>query len=300
MRAKMINLDNLTTELRNENSYNLDEMTVSQALKKMNQEDQKVALAITEQLTQIENLTDAAIKTLKNNGRLIYMGAGTSGRLGVLDAVECVPTFGVNSDMVIGLIAGGNKAMVSAIEGIEDDIDQGKSDLMHLNLTAKDMVIGITASGRTPYVIGGINYAQSIGAHTGSLSCNKNSDISKFAELPIEIDCGPEILTGSTRLKSGTAQKMVLNMISTVSMIGIGKVYKNLMVDVKPTNKKLIERSKRIIMQATEVDYDTATRYFEEANENVKLAIVMILTNCNKEEATQKLAKANGFIKNTI
>ena len=220
----MINLDNLTTELRNENSYNLDEMTIRQALKKMNQEDQKVALAITEQLTQIENLTDAAIKTLKNNGRLIYMGAGTSGRLGVLDAVECVPTFGVNSDMVIGLIAGGNKAMVSAIEGIEDDIDQGKRDLMHLNLTAKDMVIGITASGRTPYVIGGINYAQSIGAHTGSLSCNKNSEISEFADLPIEIDCGPEILTGSTRLKSGTAQKMVLNMISTVSMIGIGKV----------------------------------------------------------------------------
>ncbi|QHW35993.1 N-acetylmuramic acid 6-phosphate etherase [Staphylococcus ursi] len=297
---KMINLDNLTTEHRNENSYNLDEMSLGLALKKMNQEDQKVALAISEQLTQIEKLIDAATENLKKGGRLIYMGAGTSGRLGVLDAVECVPTFGADTDMIIGLIAGGNKAMISAIEGIEDDIDQGKKDLMSLRLTKNDMVIGVTASGRTPYVIGGINYAQSIGAQTGSLSCNKNSEISMIANFPIEVDCGPEFLTGSTRLKSGTAQKMVLNMISTVSMIGIGKVYKNLMVDVKPTNRKLIERSKRIIMQATEVNYVTATRYFEEANQNVKLAIVMILTNSNKEEATKKLVKADGFIRRTI
>ncbi|WP_275401864.1 N-acetylmuramic acid 6-phosphate etherase [Staphylococcus ursi] len=296
----MINLDNLTTEHRNENSYNLDEMSLGLALKKMNQEDQKVALAISEQLTQIEKLIDAATENLKKGGRLIYMGAGTSGRLGVLDAVECVPTFGADTDMIIGLIAGGNKAMISAIEGIEDDIDQGKKDLMSLRLTKNDMVIGVTASGRTPYVIGGINYAQSIGAQTGSLSCNKNSEISMIANFPIEVDCGPEFLTGSTRLKSGTAQKMVLNMISTVSMIGIGKVYKNLMVDVKPTNRKLIERSKRIIMQATEVNYVTATRYFEEANQNVKLAIVMILTNSNKEEATKKLVKADGFIRRTI
>ncbi len=228
------------------------------------------------------------------------MGAGTSGRLGVLDAAECVPTFGVEPEMVIGLIAGGEAAMTVAVEGAEDSLELGKEDLVNLGLTENDMVIGIAASGRTPYVIGGLDYARTIGATTATISCNKNAEISQHADYPIEVDAGPEFLTGSTRLKSGTAQKLILNMISTISMIGIGKVFNNLMVDVKPTNEKLIERSKRIIMQATEVDYQTAEKYFNEADKNVKLAIVMILTNSDKATAEEKLVEANGFVKGTL
>ena len=275
----MINLANLTTERRNETTFGLDEMSVAEAVKLMNQEDHKVSEAVAEQLPQIEKVIAATIEAFTNGGRLIYMGAGTSGRLGVLDAAECVPTFGVEPEMVIGLIAGGQKAMTVAVEGAEDDAELGAQDLKELNLTANDMVVGIAASGRTPYVIGGLDYARSIGATTGTIACNKQAEISQHAELPIEVDCGPEFLTGSTRLKSGTAQKLILNMISTISMIGIGKVFNNLMVDVKPTNEKLVERSKRIIVQATDADYETAARYFEEAEQNVKLAIVMIFIN---------------------
>lgn len=296
----MINLENLTTERRNETTFGLDEMSVAEAVKLMNQEDHKVPDAVAEQLPQIEKVIEATIIAFKNGGRLIYMGAGTSGRLGVLDAAECVPTFGVEPEMVVGLIAGGEQAMTVAVEGAEDDAELGAQDLKDLKLNENDMVIGIAASGRTPYVIGGLDYARSIGAATGTISCNKGAEISKHAALPIEVDCGPEFLTGSTRLKSGTAQKLILNMISTISMIGIGKVYNNLMVDVKPTNEKLVERSKRIIMQATDADYETAARYFEEAEQNVKLAIVMILTNSTKDEAAEKLIQADGFVKKTI
>ena len=295
-----INLNNLTTEQRNQETFGLDEMTISQALDIMNKEDNKVAQAVKKELDSIEPVIKHTIKSFKNNGRLIYMGAGTSGRLGVLDAAECVPTFGVESEMVIGLIAGGEKAMTVAVEGAEDSKELGKNDLMNLKLTENDMVIGIAASGRTPYVIGGLDYANSIGAITASISCNKQAIISKHAKFPIEINVGPEFLTGSTRLKSGTAQKLVLNMISTISMIGIGKVFNNLMVDVKATNEKLVERAKRIIMQATEVDYDTAEMYFYKADEDVKLAIVMILTNSDKELAKIKLRESNGFVKNTL
>lgn len=296
----MINLENLTTERRNETTFGLDEMSVAEAVKLMNQEDHNVPAAVEEQLPQIEKVVAATIAAFKKGGRLIYMGAGTSGRLGVLDAAECVPTFGVEAEMVVGLIAGGEQAMTVAVEGAEDDAELGAQDLKDLKLTETDMVIGIAASGRTPYVIGGLDYARSIGASTGTISCNKGAEISKHADLPIEVDCGPEFLTGSTRLKSGTAQKLILNMISTISMIGIGKVYNNLMVDVKPTNEKLVERSKRIIMQATEADYETAARYFAEADQNVKLAIVMILTDSSKEAAAEKLIQADGFVKKTI
>lgn len=296
----MINLENLTTERRNETTFGLDEMSVAEAVKLMNQEDHNVPAAVEEQLPQIEKVIAATIESFKKGGRLIYMGAGTSGRLGVLDAAECVPTFGVEAEMVVGLIAGGEQAMTVAVEGAEDDAELGAQDLKDLKLTENDMVIGIAASGRTPYVIGGLNYARSIGASTGTISCNKDAEISKHADMPIEVDCGPEFLTGSTRLKSGTAQKLILNMISTISMIGIGKVYNNLMVDVKPTNEKLVERSKRIIMQATEADYETAARYFAEADQNVKLAIVMILTDSSKEAAAEKLIQADGFVKKTI
>lgn len=295
-----MNLENLTTERRNEETFGLDEMSVSTALEKMNKEDKKVAEAVEKALPMIEPVIEKTIESFNHGGRLIYLGAGTSGRLGVLDAAECVPTFGVEASMVVGLIAGGEKAMTLAVEGAEDDLELGKQDLIDLQLTKNDMVIGIAASGRTPYVIGALDYAKSIGAHTGSLACNMNAEISQHAEFPIEVDCGSEFLTGSTRLKSGTAQKLILNMISTIAMIGIGKVYNNLMVDVRPTNEKLVERSKRIIMEATDCDYETAEKTFIQAGEDVKLAIVMILTNSAKDEAQEKLVQAKGFIKNTL
>ena len=295
-----MNLENLTTERRNEETFGVDEMSVSTALEKMNKEDKKVAEAVEKALPMIEPVIEKTIESFNHGGRLIYLGAGTSGRLGVLDAAECVPTFGVEASMVVGLIAGGEKAMTLAVEGAEDDLELGKQDLIDLQLTKNDMVIGIAASGRTPYVIGALDYAKSIGAHTGSLACNMNAEISQHAEFPIEVDCGAEFLTGSTRLKSGTAQKLILNMISTIAMIGIGKVYNNLMVDVRPTNEKLVERSKRIIMEATDCDYETAEKTFIQAGEDVKLAIVMILTNSAKDEAQEKLVQAKGFIKNTL
>lgn len=295
-----MNLENLTTERRNEETFGLDEMSVSTALEKMNKEDKKVAEAVEKALPMIEPVIEKTIESFNHGGRLVYLGAGTSGRLGVLDAAECVPTFGVEASMVVGLIAGGEKAMTLAVEGAEDDLELGKQDLIDLQLTKNDMVIGIAASGRTPYVIGALDYAKSIGAHTGSLACNMNAEISQHAEFPIEVDCGAEFLTGSTRLKSGTAQKLILNMISTIAMIGIGKVYNNLMVDVRPTNEKLVERSKRIIMEATDCDYETAEKTFIQAGEDVKLAIVMILTNSAKDEAQEKLVQAKGFIKNTL
>ncbi|MCL2112882.1 MAG: N-acetylmuramic acid 6-phosphate etherase [Streptococcaceae bacterium] len=295
-----MNLENLITEKRNKDTFGLDKMSVSEAVTLMNQEDKKVAQAVEKVLPQVENVISATIEAFNKGGRLIYLGAGTSGRLGVLDAAECVPTFGVSPEMVIGLIAGGERAMTIAVEGAEDDLELGKRDLIHLALTKDDMVIGIAASGRTPYVIGALDYAREIGANTGTISCNLNAEISQHANLPIEVDCGAEFLTGSTRLKAGTAQKLILNMISTISMIGIGKVYNNLMVDVKATNEKLVERSKRIIMQATECDYETATLKFSEAQENVKLAIVMILTQTDKKTAEQKLISAKGFVKDTL
>ncbi|MDV7816709.1 N-acetylmuramic acid 6-phosphate etherase [Enterococcus faecalis] len=295
-----MNLENLTTERRNENTMGLDEMSVKEALQKMNQEDQKVAMAVGQELAAIEPVVEAIIKSFNQGGRLIHMGAGTSGRLGVLDAAECVPTFGVEPEMVQGLIAGGQKAMTVAVEGAEDSKELGRQDLVDLKLSANDIVVGIAASGRTPYVIGGLEYATTVGAATATVACNKNAEISKYAQMPIEVDAGPEFLTGSTRLKSGTAQKLILNMLSTISMIGIGKVYNNLMVDVKPTNEKLVERSKQIIMEATGCSYEVAELKFVEAEENVKLAIVMILTDSTKEEATQKLIDGNQFIKNTL
>jgi N-acetylmuramic acid 6-phosphate etherase len=295
-----MNLEHLTTERRNENTMGLDEMSIAEALQKMNQEDQKVAIAVEKELPSIEPVIKAIIHSFNQGGRLIYMGAGTSGRLGVLDAAECVPTFGVEPEMVQGLIAGGEQAMTVAVEGAEDSKTLGRQDLIDLQLTDKDTVVGIAASGRTPYVIGGLEYARSVGAVSASIACNKQAEISKYADFPIEVDAGPEFLTGSTRLKSGTAQKLILNMLSTISMIGIGKVYNNLMVDVKATNEKLVERSKRIIMEATSCNYSVAEQTFVQAEQNVKLAIVMILTGSSKEAAEKKLIKGNHFIKNTL
>ncbi|MBT2731014.1 N-acetylmuramic acid 6-phosphate etherase [Carnobacterium sp. ISL-102] len=295
-----MNLAKLTTETRNTQTMNLDELSTSEVMTLMNQEDQKVAVAVEEVLPMITNVVEAITESFSQGGRLIYMGAGTSGRLGVLDAAECVPTFSVDPSMVQGLIAGGMKAMTIAVEGAEDSKTLGAEDLKAIQLNDTDVVVGIAASGRTPYVIGGLEYAASVGAKTATISCNKNAEISRFAQMPIEVDAGPEILTGSTRLKAGTAQKLILNMLSTGAMIGSGKVYQNLMVDVNPSNKKLEERSKRIIMQATECTYEKAGEAFEAADQQVKLAIVMILTDSDKTTAAQKLTTAKGFIRETL
>lgn len=239
-------LEKLTTELRNPNSLDLDQKSIREILELMNREDATIPLAIREVLDKIEIVVNYVVQAFQNGGRLIYAGAGTSGRLGILDASECPPTFGVDKNLVQGIIAGGLKAVTDAIEGAEDNEQAGGEDLKKVSLTNKDVVIGIAASGRTPYVIGALKYAKEIGAKTASISNNANSKIGEIADVAIEVVTGPEIITGSTRLKAGTAQKLVLNMISTTSMIKIGKVYENLMVDVQPTNKKLIERSKKL------------------------------------------------------
>ncbi|EJR54409.1 N-acetylmuramic acid 6-phosphate etherase [Bacillus cereus VD115] len=293
-------LENLSTEHRNEKTTNLDEMSIKEVLQSMNEEDRTVALAVEKEIEHIEKVVQTVIKSFEEEGRLIYIGAGTSGRLGILDAVECPPTFGTDDKMVQGLIAGGLKAFTKAVEGAEDREELAEEDLKSIGLNEKDTVIGIAASGRTPYVIGGLKYAHSVGASTASISCNKNAEISKYAKLNVEVETGAEILTGSTRLKAGTAQKLVLNMISTASMIGVGKVYKNLMVDVQSTNEKLVERSKRIIVEATGVSDEVAAEYYEKANRNVKVAIVMVLLQCEYGEALEKLKEAKGFVKKAL
>ncbi|HCS30902.1 MAG TPA: N-acetylmuramic acid 6-phosphate etherase [Enterococcus sp.] len=297
--SQKVSIENLTTERQNPQTLHLDELSIREACRLMNEEDAQVAKAVGEELPSIEKVIEKVIEAFHKGGRLIYIGAGTSGRLGVLDAAECVPTFGVEPTMVVGLIAGGQKAMLTAVEGAEDSLDLAEEELRQIQLAKNDVVIGIAASGRTPYVIGGLRYAQDVGAVTCSLSCNKEALISKEAQLAIEVDCGPEFLTGSTRLKAGTAQKLILNMISTISMIGIGKVYGNLMVDVQPTNQKLVERAKRIIMSATEVSYEIAEEFYERADHNVKVAIVMILTGSSRKKALEKLQAADGFIRKT-
>ncbi|EJS65275.1 N-acetylmuramic acid 6-phosphate etherase [Bacillus cereus] len=293
-------LENLSTEHRNEKTMNLDEMSIKEVLQSMNEEDRTVALAVEKEIEKIEKVVQTVIKSFEEEGRLIYIGAGTSGRLGILDAVECPPTFGTDDKMVQGFIAGGLKAFTKAVEGAEDREELAEEDLKSIGLNEKDTVIGIAASGRTPYVIGGLKYANSMGASTASISCNKDAAISKYAKLNIEVETGAEILTGSTRLKAGTAQKLVLNMISTASMIGVGKVYKNLMVDVQSTNEKLVERSKRIIVEATGVSYEVAAAYYEKAERNVKAAIVMLLLQCGYGEALEKLKETKGFVKKAL
>ena len=293
-------LEKLATEKRNIKTTQLDEMSVRGILEVMNQEDSSVPSTIANELDHIEKVVESVVGSFQTGGRLIYVGAGTSGRLGILDAVECVPTFGVSPEMVRGFIAGGMEAFTAAVEGAEDSVKLGASDMESASVCDKDTVIGIAASGRTPYVIGALDYAREKGARTVAISCNKGAEISKHAEMVIELETGPEILTGSTRLKAGTAQKLVLNMISTASMIGIGKVYENLMVDVQSTNEKLTERSKRIIMEATQVDYETAEDYYEKAQQQVKTAIVMILLQSSYEEAVEKLELTGGFVRKSI
>lgn len=294
-----MDISRLTTESRNEHSSKLDTLTPEQFVDVMNNEDQKVAQFIKEENHAIAKLITQVINGLNNGGRLIYMGAGTSGRLGVLDAAECVPTFGVTPDVVVGLIAGGPSAMTVAVEGAEDDETLGEQDLRNLNINEHDTVIGIAASGRTPYVIGGLRYAQSINVPTGCVTCNKSSEVGQYADYPVQVDVGPEVLTGSTRLKAGTAQKLILNMISTGAMVGIGKVYDNLMIDVKPTNKKLKQRAVNMIQEVLQTSDEDSEKLFKQSDEQVKVAIVMGMHHITKEEALERLQQANGFVRNT-
>lgn len=296
----MLNISSLITESRNDATTHLDDMSVDELLSVMNAEDAKVAAAVQQELPAIRKVVIAAISAFQQKGRLIYIGAGTSGRLGVLDAAECIPTFGTPPELVNGVIAGGQAAIQSAVEGAEDNGLLAKLDLSRLKVGPRDIVVGISASGRTPYVISGLKHAKKHGAMTASISCNKRAAMSRFADLSIEVDVGPEVLTGSTRLKAGTAQKMILNMISTASMIGIGKVYKNLMVDVQPTNEKLIERSKRIIAEAAEIDLSLAEQYYKKANGHVKKAIIMALLQCDLQAAERRLATSSGVVRRAL
>ena len=296
----MIDLAKLTTESRNPRTMNLDEMSPLQLVSVMNQEDLHVVSAVKAVLPQVATAVQWAKETLEAGGRLIYFGAGTSGRLGVLDAAECPPTFGVSSDVVVGLIAGGERAFVRAVEGAEDDPELCKKELLAINLKESDLAVGLAASGRTPYVIGGLRYAKEIGCRTVAIACNKDSAIGKEADLAIEPTPGPEVLTGSTRLKAGTAQKMILNMISTGSMVGIGKAYQNLMVDVQQTNNKLVVRAQNITMAATGCTRDEAAAALHEANGSAKVAIVMLLTKVSAKEAQNQLDAAQGHVRDAL
>ncbi|MGM7722668.1 N-acetylmuramic acid 6-phosphate etherase [Metabacillus sp. Hm71] len=290
----------LTTESRNERTMHIDTADTAEILRVMNEEDQKVALAVQQVLPDVETAINFAFESLKNGGRLIYLGAGTSGRLGVLDAVECPPTFSTDPSLVQGIMAGGEKAFVKAVEGAEDKEELGEQDLRDIQLSSNDTVMGIAASGRTPYVIGALKYARSVGAKAVALSCNENSPISQVADLSIEVVVGPEVLTGSTRLKAATAHKMILNMISTTTMIKLGKAYENLMVDVHVSNFKLKERATNIIRKITNVSYEQAKETLELANNEVKTAIVMIKTGREYEEAKKLLEQAKGYVRTAI
>ena len=296
----MIDLTKLVTETRNPNTMDLDQMTPLELVSVMNQEDLNVVVGVKEVLPQVAQAIEWAVSSLEAGGRIVYFGAGTSGRLGVLDAVECPPTFGVSPDVVVGLIAGGEKAFVRAVEGAEDSLELCEEELKKIALNKDDIAIGIAASGRTPYVIGGLRYARSLGCKTVAIACNKGSEVGKEAELAIEPSCGPEVLTGSTRLKAGTAQKMILNMISTGSMVGVGKAYQNLMVDVQQTNKKLVVRAQNITMAATGCTREEAAQALEQADGNAKLAIVMLLTQMPVEEAKAKLEAAHGHVRGAL
>lgn len=292
----MINLDSIATEQRNTATLHIDELSTVDMLKTINQQDKLVAAAVERALPDIASAVDVIAERLNNNGRLFYIGAGTSGRLGILDAVECPPTFGVDFDLVQGIIAGGNEAIFRAKEGAEDSPELAAEDLQSRKFTKNDVLVGIAASGRTPYTLGGLKYARSIGATAISVTCSPNSPMSAEADISICATPGPEVITGSTRLKAGTAQKMILNMLSTGTMIKLGKVYGNLMVDVKATNLKLAERARRIVMDATGCSRDEALKTLDLAGGKAKLAILMLLTGMDATTAQNRLSEVKGHI----
>lgn len=293
-------LESLITEQRNKKSEKLDQMTTMEILQVINDEDKIVALAVESVLPEIAQAIDRIYKALAQGGRLFYVGAGTSGRLGIIDASECPPTFMTPPDMIQTVMAGGNEAFFNAVEGSEDNEAQGRKDLEARFFQKKDVVIGITSSGRTPYPIGALKYAKEMGAYTVSLTCNEDSSISSYADCKIEVIVGPEVLTGSTRMKSATAHKMILNMISTATMVKLGKVYENLMVDVNASNYKLVERAKRTIMEITGVPYEEASRVLGQTDLKVKPSIVMIEGGVSYSEAQRAIEASDGYVRKAI
>ena len=291
-----IDLSSMITETRNPASVEIDQLSTLEMLRVINQEDQQVALAVGQLLPEIARAVDAIAAAFGKGGRLVYIGAGTSGRFGILAASECPPTYGVSAEQVIGLIAGGHKAILQAVENAEDDAELGAQDLKNIQFCANDVLVGIAASGRTPYVLGAMAHASAVGATVCSISCNPGSPLARAADISMVAVVGPEIVTGSSRMKAGTAQKRILNMLSTGAMIRTGKVYGNLMVDVEATNAKLVERQKRIVMEATDCDRTTAERALAEADNHCKTAIVMILAGLTADEARHRLQSSNGFI----
>lgn len=298
--ALLQQLNQLITEQRNPNSMQLDSLSAQELVALINREDQQVALAVEKCLPQIASAVEKIVAAFERGGRLVYVGAGTSGRLGVLDASECPPTYGVKPEMVVGLIAGGDHALRHPIEGAEDNVQQGQADLEEIDFSAQDVLVGIAASGRTPYVLGALNYAKQLGATTVSIASNPNSKMAEVADIAIETVVGPEVLTGSSRMKSGTAQKLVLNMLTTASMVLIGKCYQNLMVDVQASNEKLKARALKIVMEATECDNETAANVLAKANGQVKLAILMQLSGLDALEAQSLLDKSNGKLRQAL
>lgn len=287
-------LSTLITEQQNPNSMHVDSLSALEIVQLMNEEDKQVPLAIEKCLPQIAQAVECIVSAFQQGGRLVYIGAGTSGRLGVLDASECPPTFGVSPDMVKGIIAGGERALRHPIEGAEDSKAQAVVDLQTIEFSSKDVLVGIAASGRTPYVIGALEYAKSLGSVTVSIASNPNSAMANIVDIAIDTVVGPEVLTGSSRLKSGTAQKLVLNMLTTASMILMGKCYQNLMVDVQASNEKLKARAIRIVMQATDCDKARAEETLKQADQNAKLAIMMILSGLERPQAEALLEKNQG------
>ena len=298
--ALLQQLNQLITEQRNPNSMQLDSLSAQELVALINREDQQVALAIEKCLPQIALAVEKIVTAFERGGRLVYVGAGTSGRLGVLDASECPPTYGVKPEMVVGLIAGGDHALRHPIEGAEDNVQQGQADLEEIDFSARDVLVGVAASGRTPYVLGALNYAKQLGATTVSIASNPNSKMAEVADIAIETVVGPEVLTGSSRMKSGTAQKLVLNMLTTASMGLIGKCYQNLMVDVQASNEKLKARALKIVMEATECDNEAAANVLTKANGQVKLAILMQLSGLDALEAQSLLDKSNGKLRQAL
>lgn len=293
-------LGQLITEQRNPNSMQIDTLSAYEIVQIINNEDKQVPLAIEKVLPQIAQAVEKIVEAFQQGGRLVYIGAGTSGRLGVLDASECPPTFGVSPEMVKGIIAGGERALRHPIEGAEDNKEAGKQDLQAVEFSQKDVLVGIAASGRTPYVLGALEYAKQLGATTVSIASNPNSAMSQIADIVIDTVVGAEVLTGSSRMKSGTAQKLVLNMLTTASMILIGKCYQNLMVDVQASNQKLVARAIRIVMQATECSREIAETTLALAENNAKLAIMMILADLDKDGAEQLLMQHQGRLQQAL
>ncbi|MCS0788280.1 N-acetylmuramic acid 6-phosphate etherase [Cytobacillus firmus] len=295
-----MNITKLNTEQRNPKTMEIDLMTTEEIITIINQEDTVVPNAIAREIPHIVKVVDEITGSFKNGGRLIYVGAGTSGRLGIIDASECPPTYGTDPEMVVGIIAGGKEAMTEAVEGAEDDSEQGRQDVADIQLSDKDVLVGIAASGRTPYTIGALQYGNEVGAVTVAVACTKDSEMGRIAKYTIAPITGPEVVTGSTRMKAGTAQKLVLNMLTTASMIKLGKVYGNLMVDVQMTNEKLFKRAENIVKMATGASDEEAQAALKEQNHNTKAAILQILTGLKGEAAARLLKKHNGYLREAI